>query len=159
MVNTFGTHDPHPLHIFPSLSGIACSSIPPCSCSVDIFSLASAPLADDERPIPSGARMCGEFINPLHYYCNLQQFLVSSMVGGDANGPYFRWSGPAVVHSGGQFCPIRCHSTSVIPTLFVLPHILGLLLTPDTADQQAPASTLGTYTEAHTIFVSRVRPF
>ena len=23
--------------------------------------------------------MCGEFINPLHYYCNLQQFLVSSM--------------------------------------------------------------------------------
>ena len=52
-----------------------------------------APLADDERPIPSGARMCGEFINPLHYYCNLQQFLVSSMVGGDANGPYFRWSG------------------------------------------------------------------
>ena len=103
MVNTFGTHDPHPLHIFPSLSGIACSSIPPCSCSVDIFSLASAPLADDERPIPSGARMCGEFINPLHYYCNLQQFLVSSMVGGDANGPYFRWSGPATTTVGVNF--------------------------------------------------------
>ena len=62
-----------------------------------------APLADDERPIPSGARMCGEFINPLHYYCNLQQFLVSSMVGGDANGPYFRWSGPATTTVGVNF--------------------------------------------------------
>ena len=39
----------------------------------------AAPLADDERPIPSSARMCGEFINPLHYHSNLQQFPVSSM--------------------------------------------------------------------------------
>ena len=70
------------------------------ACSVDIFCLASgtrgrtascwwsaAPNSNQPGPV------CGEFINPLHYYCNLQQFPVSSMAaGGDANGPYFRWT-------------------------------------------------------------------
>ena len=89
----------------------------------------AAPLADDERPIPTSAPMCGEFINPLHYYCNLQQFPVSSIgPGGDANGAYFRWSGPLLLdHREGQFCPNRCHSESLI-LAYTLSH---LLVTPD----------------------------
>ena len=47
--------------------------------------------ADHQRPIPSVAPVCGEFINPIHYYCNLQQsWCRLSPVSSDANRPYFR---------------------------------------------------------------------
>ena len=53
-------------------------------------------------------------------------------------------------HSGGQFCPIRCHSTAVI--LCIAAYISRLLLTPDTADQQAAASPLGTQRDTQYLF-------
>ena len=84
----------------------------------------AAPLADDERPIPSSARMCGEFINPLHYHSNLQQFPVSSMaLMGMLMGHI---SVGLLDHLGlaAQFCPNRSHSESLILAFFVLPHTL-----------------------------------